>query len=448
MTALHSASASAPVSDPVAPPPVRKRHPLSWVPTLYLAQGLPFYAVALVAGQMLKSMGVPNEQIARWTGLLGLAWAFKALWSPFLELAPSRRMAVVACQVIGGACLALVALALQLPMWFALCMALLALVALASSTHDIVADGIYIASLDAREQAAYAGWQGAFFNAAKFLSLGGLLILAGELERRLGITSAWTTVFLLLGGLMALLGLYHVRALPATPRVAAQAGQNVQQSVRAIGATLVDVIQTFFARPGIWAAILFIILFRAGEGQIQSIGPLFLRDAREVGGLGLSTSEVGWVYGTVGTGAFLAGSILGGYFTAWLGLKRAMPFLIVAMNLPNAVFWYLSEAQPESLSLIAGALGIEMFGYGFGFVGVILFIMQVLASGRYQAAHYALGTGFMQLGFVLFRTISGDIQAALGYRDFFVWVLAASVPVLVLSRFMRIGPANGEPSAA
>lgn len=430
MTAMNDVPASA--------MPAR-RHPLVWVPTLYLAQGLPFYAVALVAGQMLKSMGVPNEQIARWTGLLGLAWAFKALWSPFLELAPSRRMAVVACQLLGGACLALVALALQLPPWFALCMALLACVALASSTHDIVADGIYIASLDARQQAAYAGWQGAFFNAAKFLSLGGLLILAGELERRLGVRPAWSAVFLLLGATMALLALYHVRALPATPKTAAA-------GVRAIGATLADVLRTFFARPGIWTAILFIILFRAGEGQIQSIGPLFLRDARAVGGLGLTTSEVGWVYGTVGTAAFLAGSIAGGYFTAWLGLKRALPFLIVAMNLPNAVFWYLSEAQPESLGLVAALLGVEMAGYGFGFVGVILFIMQVLASGRYQAAHYALGTGFMQLGFVLFRTVSGDIQAALGYRDFFVWVLAASVPVLVLSRFMRIAPAD--PGAA
>ena len=426
MTAMNDA--------PVAK--IQRRHPLSWVPTLYLAQGLPFYAVALVAGQMLKSMGVPNDQIARWTGLLGLAWAFKALWSPFMELAPSRRLAVVACQLIGGACLALVALALQLPMWFALCIALLAIVSLASSTHDIVADGIYIASLDAREQAAYAGWQGAFFNAAKFISLGGLLILAGALEQRFGIEAAWTTVFLLLGGLMALLGLYHIRALPATPKVGGTA-----RSLGAIGATLLDVIKTFFAKPGIWMAILFIILFRAGEGQIQSIGPLFLRDAREVGGLGLTTAEVGWAYGTVGTAAFLVGSIAGGYFTAWLSLKRALPILILAMNLPNAAFWYLSQAQPESMPLIVGLLGIEMFGYGFGFVGVILFIMQVVASGRYQAAHYALGTGFMQLGFVLFRTISGDIQQALGYRDFFLWVLLASVPVLILSRFMRIAPA-------
>ena len=419
-----------------------RRHPLSWVPTLYLAQGLPFYAVALVAGQMLKSMGVPNDQIARWTGLLGLAWAFKALWSPFLELAPSRRMAVVTCQVFGGACLALVALALQLPMWFALCLALLAIVSLASSTHDIVADGIYISSLTAREQAAYAGWQGAFFNAAKFLSLGGLLILAGELEERFGIASAWTVVFLLLGGLMVTLGLYHWHALPATPKLAGRI-----RHARDVKATLVDVFKTFFAKRGIWMAILFIILFRAGEGQIQSIGPLFLRDAREAGGLGLSTAQVGWVYGTVGTGAFLVGSIAGGYFTGWLGLKRALPLLILAMNLPNAVFWYLSDAQPVSMPLIVGALGLEMFGYGFGFVGVILFIMQVVASGPYQAAHYALGTGFMQLGFVLFRTISGDIQQALGYRDFFLWVLVAALPVLLLSRFMRI-EAPGEVSAS
>jgi len=424
-------------------PTPQRRHPLSWVPTLYLAQGLPFYAVALVAGQMLKSMGVPNDQIARWTGLLGLAWAFKALWSPFMELAPSRRLAVVACQMIGGACLALVALALQLPMWFALCMALLAIVSLASSTHDIVADGIYIASLDAREQAAYAGWQGAFFNAAKFISLGGLLILAGELEQRYGIEAAWTTVFVLLGGLLLALGLYHLRALPATPRQAAP-----DSSLAAIGATLLDVIKTFFAKPGIWLAILFIILFRAGEGQIQSIGPLFLRDARDVGGLGLTTAEVGWAYGTVGTGAFLVGSIAGGYFTAWLGLKRALPLLILAMNLPNAAFWYLSHVQPESFATIVALLGIEMFGYGFGFVGVILFIMQVVASGRYQAAHYALGTGFMQLGFVLFRTISGDIQQALGYRDFFLWVLLASVPVLILSRVMKLDAAPAKPSSA
>jgi PAT family beta-lactamase induction signal transducer AmpG len=408
------------------------RHPLAWVPTLYLAQGLPFYAVALVAGLMFKSLGVDNGQIARWTGMLGLAWVFKALWSPFLELAASNKTVVVAFQLVGGAALAAVALALQLPAWFALSLALLAVVSLASSTHDIAADGLYIASLSARQQAAYAGWQGAFFNAAKFVSLGALVILAGYLEQRIGPAPAWSVVFAVLGAALAGLGLYHAWALPGGAR-APSAG-----SARAVAATLLDVIRAFFAKPGIWMAILFILLFRAGEGQVQTIGPLFLREARALGGLGLSTAQVGAAYGTFGTIAFLAGSVGGGYFTSMLGLRRAMPWLIVAMNLPNAVFCYLGMAQPDSLAVVTAALSAEMFGYGFGFVGVILFIMQVVAPGRYQTAHYALGSGFMQLGLVLSKVVSGDIQQALGYRQFFLWVLVAALPVLLLTRWMRL----------
>jgi PAT family beta-lactamase induction signal transducer AmpG len=408
------------------------RHPLAWVPTLYLAQGLPFYSVALVAGLMFKSMGVPNEQIARWTGVLGLAWVFKALWSPFLELAASKKRVVVALQVTGGIALAALALALQLPAWFALAIGLLAVVSLASSTHDIAADGLYIANLSARQQAAYAGWQGAFFNGAKFLSLGGLVILAGFLEQRIGPPAAWATVFGLLGALLAGLGLYHVWALPETARRVAGA------SVRGTVDVLVDVVRAFFAKPGIWMGIVFILLFRLAEGQVQTIGPLFLRDARALGGLGLSTQEVGAIYGTAGTAAFLVGSILGGWFTSRVGLKRAMPVLILAMNVPNLVFWYLGALQPSNLGLVTAALSMEMFGYGFGFVGMILFIMQVIAPGRYQTAHYALGSGFMQLGFVLSKVVSGDIQQALGYRHFFLWVVLSALPVLVLTRFVRM----------
>ncbi|WP_308601766.1 MFS transporter [Massilia sp. Dwa41.01b] len=381
---------------------------------------------------MFKSMGVPNEQIARWTGLLGLAWVFKALWSPFLELARSKKRLVVAFQLLGAAALAALALGLQLPAWFALAIAALAVVSLASSTHDIAADGLYIISLSARQQAMYAGWQGAFFNTGKFLSLGGLVILAGYLEGRIGVAPAWTVVFALMAAAMAGLGLYHGWALPGTLTV-----PPADASLRGVARTLVEVVKDFFAKDGIWMYIVFIVAFRLAEGQIQTIGPLFLRDARALGGLGLSTGEVGIVYGTAGTVAFLVGSIGGGYFTAWLGLRRALPFLILAMNLPNLVFCYLSAAQPASLTLIAAALSIEMFGYGFGFVGIILFIMQVVARGRFQTAHYALGTGFMQLGLVLSKMVSGDIQAALGYRSFFLWVLVCALPGLVLTRFLR-----------
>jgi PAT family beta-lactamase induction signal transducer AmpG len=419
---------------PVASP--QARHPLAWVPTLYLAQGLPFYAVALVAGLMFKSMGVPNEQIARWTGVLGLAWVFKALWSPFLELAASKKRVVVVLQVTGGIALAALAFALQLPAWFALAIGLLAVVALASSTHDIAADGLYIANLSERQQAAYAGWQGAFFNGAKFLSLGGLVILAGFLEQRIGPPAAWATVFGLLGALLAGLGLYHAWALPGAVKTGSGA------SVRGTVDVLVDVVRAFFAKPGIWMGIVFILLFRLAEGQVQTIGPLFLRDARALGGLGLSTQEVGAIYGTAGTAAFLVGSILGGWFTSRVGLKRAMLVLILAMNVPNLVFWYLGTMQPESLGLVTAALSAEMFGYGFGFVGMILFIMQVIAPGPYQTAHYALGSGFMQLGFVLSKVVSGDIQHALGYRHFFLWVVLSALPVLVLTRFVRMAPAG------
>jgi PAT family beta-lactamase induction signal transducer AmpG len=422
---------------PHRPEPYRVRHPLAWVPSLYLAQGLPFYSVALVAGLMFKSMGVPNEQIARWTGLLGLAWVFKALWSPFLELFRSKKRIVVVLQIGGGIALGALALGLQLPAWFALAIMLLGVVSLASSTHDIAADGLYIASLSAKQQAAYAGWQGAFFNGAKFLSLGGLVILAGHLEQRVGAQLAWSTVFGLLGALMAGLGLYHLWALPGPP-LSAPAAQAA--TVRGTVDVLVDVIRAFFAKPGIWLGILFILLFRTAEGQVQTIGPLFLRDARAIGGMGLSTQEVGAIYGTAGTAAFLVGSILGGYFTSWLGLKRAMIFLILAMNVPNLVFYYLSMAQPESLGVVTASLAAEMFGYGFGFVGMILFIMQVIASGPYQTAHYALGSGFMQLGFVLSKVVSGDIQQALGYQHFFLWVVLSALPVLLLTRFVRLEP--------
>ena len=409
-----------------------RRSPMTWVPTLYLAEGLPFYAVALIAGLMYKSMGVPNDQIARWTGLIGFAWVFKPLWSPLLEAAPSKKAMVVLFQACSAVGLGLTALALQTPAFFAISIALFAVVAISAATHDIAADGLFIASLSDKQQAAYAGWQGAFFNAAKFMSLGGLVILAGYFEKRMAVANAWMLIFGLLALMLAALALYHLWALPGTRNAARDASTaNVWQ-------TLQDVIIDFFRKPGIWLAILFIILFRAGEGQIQTIGPLFLRDARSLGGLGLSTDEVGWVYGTAGTIAFLVGSVFGGYFTSWLGLKRAMFILILAVNLPNVVFYFLSTAAPTSLYVIATALSIEMFGYGFGFVGVILFIMQVVSVGKYQTAHYALGTGVMQLGFVFFKMISGDIQTALGYQHFFLWVLVSAIPVLVLSRFLKI----------
>ena len=411
----------------------RATSPIRWVTSLYFVQGMQFFVVMLIAGLMFKNMGVANDQIARWTGVLGLAWALKPLWSPFLEMARSKKRVVVAMQFTGAAGLALLALALQLPSYFAAAIAVLFLLAYASATHDIACDGLYMAALDTKQQAAYAGWQGAFFNASKFLTLGGLLVLAGTLERQMGVFNAWSIIFVMLSVVLTALASYNAWALPSAPNSYCS-----NFSVAGVMQTLKVVVKDFLEKPGIWIAILFIILFRFAEGQVQTIGPLFLIESRAKGGLGLSTEQVGAIYGTVGTAAFLVGSILGGYFTSWLSLRRSMPVLITAMAVPNAVFYYLSTSLPIDMLQIGAAVGIEMFGYGFGFVGMILYIMQAVAPGKFQTAHYALGSGVMQLGFIFSKTISGDIQLALGYQHFFLWTIVCGLPALVALLFVKI----------
>lgn len=416
---------------------MKTRSPATWVLSLYFLQGLPFFMVNVVAGLMFKSLGVANDEIARWTGLLGLAWVFKPLWSPLLEVARSKKRLVAAFQFTGALGLAGVALALQLPAFFAAAIIVLAVVSIASASHDIACDGLYIASLDARSRAVYAGWLGACFNGAKLFAMGGLVILAGHLEPRIGVAAAWASVFGVAALVMAIGAAYHLWALPDTP------GATPAASATGLGGTLADVLRSFFQLPGVWIAIAFIVLFRAGEAQVQTIGPLFLKDARDAGGLGLATAEVGWSYGTAGTLAFLAGSVASGYFTAWLGLKRALWTLLAAMNLPNLAFWLLALWQPESLWVISAAVSLETFGYGFGFVAVILFMMQFVEGSRYQTAHYALATGFMALGYVLFKTISGDLQLWLGYRGFFLGVVLCALPVFLMKPWLPLREAQG-----
>ena len=385
-----TAPGTVPVATPTAPAAAaaRRRSPMTWVPTLYFAQGVPFFVVIAIAALLFKDLGIENSVITKWTGALGLAWAVKPLWSPFLEAVPSKKLLVIVFQLIGAATLGLIALALNVPHSVSLVLGILAFTAFASATHDISSDGLYIASLTDKLQAEYAGWQGAFFNAARLFARGGVLVLVGYLEKSMEAAHAWSAVFVLLAAVMGTLAAYHVWALPDT-RSASQASRKVGD----IAKTTAEVVVEFFRKPGIWFAILFIILFRAGEGQIQSVGPLFLRDARAVGGLGLSTDQIGVVYGTWATVAFVGGSIVGGYFTSWLGLRRSMVWLVIAMNLPNLVYWWLSTARPTDMTAIAAGLSIEMFGYGFGFVGVILYLMQVVSVGRYQTAHYAIGSG-------------------------------------------------------
>lgn len=419
-----------------------RTHPARWVPTLYFAEGVPFFAVALIAGILYKRLGLRNDVITFYTSLLLLPWSLKPLWSPLIEMFKTKKFFVVALELAGGLSLALVALCLPLPGYFGYTLALLAVVAFCSSTHDIAADGLYIASLSPKEQAAYTGWQGGFYNAARFFSQGGLIILAGYLELRVGVPRAWMAIFAAMGLILMALSIYHARMLPSG------GAERRSESIREMAATFREVVVSFLKKPNIYLLLLFIVLYRAGEGQVVKIGPLFLVDKRIAGGLGLTTDQFGTIYGTFGTIAFVAGSILGGYFTSWLGLRRALLPLVCAMNFPNLAYVYLSTALPTSHLLITAALSLEMFGYGFGFVGVILLMMQEIAPGKFQTAHYAFANSLMNLGLLIPGTVSGKIQLAVGYRNFFVWVLLSSIPALILSRLIPIRGGASSPAVA
>ena len=412
--------------------PVRGRSPAAWVPTLYFAQGLPFFVVAAMASFLLNDLGMANDQVTQWTNLLGWAWVVKPLWSPLLEVVASKKLLVILFQAIGGMTLAAIAMALNVSTNLSVVIGILAFTAIASATHDIASDGLYIASLSHKLQAEFAGWQGAAFNLARLFSKGGLLYFVDYLEKTKTHPHAWSIVFALMAATMGAVALYHAWALPDT-----RSG-NEARTMTDVWSTFAEVVVDFFRKPGIWFAIAFIVLFRISEGQLQSVSPLFLRAARSAGGLGLSLSDVGLVYGTGATIAFLLGSVGGGYFTAWLGLRRAMVPLVLAMNVPNLVYWWLSVAQPAGLGVIGISLSVEMIGYGFGFVGVILYLMQVVAPGKFRTAHYSIGSGVMGLGMSFFRWISGDIETALGYRNFFIWGLLCAIPVLVLLRFVPL----------
>lgn len=416
-----------------------RRHPATWVPTVYFAEGIPFYIVNYLALFFFQKMGVRNAANTLVISLLALPWTLKPIWSPMLEMYRTKKFFVVLMQLSGGLILTLIALSLNLPGYFRYTVALLAVLGFCSATHDIATDGIDIAALSTREQAAYMGWQGSFYNLARVFSMGGLLWLVGVLADRFArerITSAtvdaWMVVFALAGLILVGLALYHMGVLPA--------GGALRQSgsARQVMTTFWDVALSFFEKPNIYLLLLFVFLYRAGEGQVIKVGPLFLQAARETGGLGLNAKDVGAIYGVFGSVAFVCGSVLGGYFTAWLSLRRALPWLILTLNLPMLAYWYLSVALPSSSVIVAAAISVEMFGYGFGFVGVILLMMQEIAPGRYQTAHYAFANALMNLGVIAPGAVSGWIETKLGYTHFFLWVIISALPALLLSRFIPI----------
>jgi PAT family beta-lactamase induction signal transducer AmpG len=365
-----------------------------------------------------------------------LPWSIKPLWGPFLEMYKTRTFFVYTTQIFTGCLFGLVALTLKADHFFSLSIAVLSIIAFSGSTHDTAADGVYLNELTSKLQAKFVGWQGAFYNLAKLLSGGALVYLAGELEKKYGIANAWMTVMFIYGIIMIVLGIYNMKMLPNDSR-----DPEIQTKQEGLN-TLKDVIITFFQKKNIWYSLMFIVFYRFAEGQAIKITPLFFKAARVDGGLGLSTSEIGVLYGVVGAASFVLGSIGAGYFVSNKGLtKKTLMMLCAFFNVPFIAYTFLAIAQPVNINIIGLAVGVEYFGYGFGFVGLILFIMQNIAPGKYKMAHYAFGSGLTSLGFIIPSMISGFVSDYLGYKEFFIWVLISTIPAFLITWLV---PLNSE----
>ena len=413
----------------------------SWIPTLYFAQGLPNAAAVTLSVALYKSLGVSNADIAFYTSWLYVPWVIKPLWSPLVELLGRKRHWIVATQVLLGALFAAVALTVPGPDFFRATLALFWLLAFSSATHDIAADGFYLLALPAQQQAAFVGVRSTFFRIALLAAQGGLVWLAGRwIKGGTGVAEAWSGVFALLAVFFGSVALCHHFLLPRP------AGDVVAKRERDLLGSSWAVFAAFFRKKEIVTALAFLLLYRFAEAQLVRLVQPFLLDPREKGGMGLTLDQVGWYYGTIGTGALLAGGLLGGWAVSRCGLRRLLWPMALAINVPNLVYVYLAVVQPGTMAAVGGAIAIEQFGYGFGFTAYMLYMMLV-AEGANKTAHYALCTGFMALGMMVPGLKAGWLQEQIGYVSFFGWVCLATLPSFAVTALIKVDDHFGKQRA-
>ncbi|MBI5472499.1 MAG: MFS transporter [Ignavibacteriae bacterium] len=424
---------------------VTKRHPWAWVPTLYFAQGVPYVVVMTVSVIMYKRMGISNTDIALYTSWLYLPWVIKPLWSPLVDMFRTKRLWIVVTQFIVGAALAMVALTIPMPAFFQYTLAVFWLMAFSSATHDIAADGFYMLALEQHQQAAFVGVRSMFYRIAMITGQGLLVVVAGQIETNSGgnIAFAWSVTFGILSALFMLFFVYHKFMLPHPvvdkPTIQSQSTSPVAEFFK--------VFLLFFKKKNIIVTLLFLLFYRFAEAQLVKLVSPFLLDARDKGGLGLTTSEVGIVYGTVGIIALTLGGLLGGFLASRNGLKSWLWPMVFIIHLPDLAFVYLSQVQPENFVLINIAVALEQFGYGFGFTAYMLFMIMV-SEGEHKTAHYAICTGFMALGMMIPGMFSGALQEAIGYQSFFLWIIASTIPGFVVAALVKVDPEFGKKRTA
>ncbi len=430
------------------------KSPWWWVPTLYFAEGVPYFVVNNISVMMFTKMGVPNGDMSFFTTLLYFPWFLKGIWSPLVDVVQTKRWWIVTMQILMTALMVLLTLTLPHPdasmiargatpiSMFTLTLILFIIAAFASATHDIAADGYYMLAHSPSSQAAFIGIRSTFYRIASVFGQGGLVYIAGKIETSTGnIPMSWQVTLGVSAVIFCLITLYHTFCLPRSaddkPRVSANGTQSGWSE-------LADSFVTFVKKPGVLLAIAFMLLYRLPEGFLLKMCQPFLVHSTQSGGLGLSTELVGLVYGTFGVISLLAGGVAGGIFASRVGLKKALWIMAACMTLPCLTFVYLAIAQPASTVVISVAVCIEQFGYGFGFTAYMLYMMY-FSEGEFKTSHYAICTAFMALSMMLPGFVAGYIQEAIGYVNFFWLVMACCLATVLVTFFAerKIDPNYG-----
>lgn len=430
------------------------KSPWCWIPTLYFAEGLPYFVVNNISVTMFTKMGVPNGEMALFTSLLYLPWTLKPLWSPVVDIFKTKRWWILMMQAIMSAAFVLLALTIphpdaslissvQTPMsMFIFTLLLFVVTAFASATHDISADGFYMIALDHGQQSFFVGIRSTFYRLSSIFGQGVLVVIAGLLEQKTGnIPLAWSVTLGVTAVIFSIITIYHTFSMPRP-----QDDRPVlSDSKSSSSGEFANAFVTFFKKPGVWVAIVFMLVYRLPEAFLLKMVNPFLLSSPENGGLGLSTSAVGIVYGTIGVAALTVGGILGGMTASRLGLKKSLWLMVACITLPCLTFVYLSMAQPHNLTVVGTCVAVEQFGYGFGFTAYMLFMMY-FSEGEFKTSHYAICTAFMALSMMIPGAFAGYLQEWMGYEYFFWMVMACCLGTVIVARLIKVDPEYGKTS--
>ncbi len=415
------------------------RSPWTFLPTLYFSEGLPYVLINTVSVILYKRMGVDNAHIAFWTSWLYLPWVIKMFWGPLVDVTSTKRIWILSTQTAMSLCMFLIAFSLRTEHFFFLSLSAFCTGAFISATYDIATDGFYMLALSEKQQALFVGIRSAFYRVAMIFGSGFLVYVAGSLEALKGdIAGSWSTVMVASALIFGAAAVYHRFLLPFPASDAPRSGPAKEGD-----ASFAEVIRSYFRQQNIGVILAFILFYRLGEAMLLKLVSPFLLDGRAAGGLGLTTKQVGLVYGTVGTLCLVLGGILGGWLISRFGFKRCVWPMVIAMHLPDLFFVYMASVQP-GIAFVYPLVALEQFGYGLGFTIFTVYLMYS-AQGRYKTSHYAISTGIMALGMMLPGFVSGYLQQSVGYRNFFIIVCFLTIPGMLTIPFLAYDRQTREP---